>query len=108
MTGGSSPPSRAAARSWARPWSNRGMSSGWTRSIDSRPMRASGSVSMTQSADALIHRVVRSGSIRETTAEGARSSALSSLTATSAGIEPAAGSSDSAVILRRLCASRPP
>jgi hypothetical protein len=47
------------------------MSSGWTRSIDSRPLRPSGSVSMTQSAEALIQRVVRSGSINETTADGA-------------------------------------
>jgi hypothetical protein len=84
------------------------MSSGCTRSIDSRPIRPSGSVSMTQSAEALIQRVVRSGSISEMTAEGARSSALSSLTATSAGMEPAAGSSDNAVMIRGLYPSRPP
>ena len=90
------------------------MSSGWTRSIDSRPMRASGSVSMTQSAEVLIQAVVRSGSISETTADGARSRARSRRAATSGGMPavtrspvassatPPAGSSDSAVMIRRL------
>jgi hypothetical protein len=76
----------------------RGTSSGWTSSSELRPTRRAGSAPVTQAAEALIHPVVMLGSSSETDIVGERSSARSRRAATSAGMAPTPGSSDSAVI----------